>query len=252
METLSYQVLLLLSFLAFIAGVIDTLAGGGGLITVPALMMSGLNPVLALGTNKLQSSISEISATLHFAKSGKIGLKKMTPYLVLTGIGACCGGILLQFIKTKTLESMIPFLLLGVFIYYLFSHSPKKQTNLSETQLRPLVFLGPLVGFYNGFFGPGTGSIWSIVLMRFTGLGIKEATMYTKPLNFVGNLASLIIFLLSGKIYFFGAMCMGIGSFMGGKVGAILLIYKNSTVIRHIFIFMMVVSLTCLFKKYYF
>ncbi len=252
MEYLSIQILIILSFVAFFAGVIDTIAGGGGLITVPALMMSGLNPILALGTNKLQSSISEISATIHFAKNGKINFKRIWIYLVLTAIGSSIGGIILQLIHIKTLENIIPFLLLGVFIYYVFHKQRDEATHHNKVSFKKLIFIGPIIGFYNGFFGPGTGSIWSIALMKFSALDIKQATMYTKPLNFVGNIASLIVFLFSGKIYFIGALAMGIGSFIGGKVGAIFVVYKNSSIIRNIFIAMMFISIVSLFWKNYF
>jgi hypothetical protein len=158
----------------------------------------------------------------------------------------------LQLIHLKTLENIIPFLLLGVFVYYVFFNPKKSIINPVERNFKKLIFIGPIVGFYNGFFGPGTGSIWSVALMRFLGMDIKEATMYTKPLNFVGNIASLIVFLFSGKIYFIGALSMGIGSFIGGKVGAIFVVYKNSSIIRTIFIAMMFFSIMSLFWKNYF
>lgn len=240
--------LLFLTFVAFIAGTIDAVAGGGGLITLPVLLGVGLNPVVAIGTGKFQSTIGELSATLHFAKRNTINYRALMIYLFYTAIGGIVGAILVQFVHQKILEKLIPLLLLSVFIYYLL---PKKILRKNtEIKLNKLWFLGPFVGFYNGFFGPGTGTIWSVVLVKMVNLDIKEAIMYAKPLNFIGNIASLVVFLFSGKVYFLAAIFMGSGSLLGGKLGAHIVIYKNLKTIKFIIVAVMACTTAAAFFKF--
>lgn len=111
--------------------------------------------------------------------------------------------------------------------------------------------MGTLIGFYNGAFGPGTGSIWAVALMKAFKLDIQKATMYAKPLNFAGNLTALGIFIFDGKVDFLVAILMGLGSFLGGKFGAKLVIYKDIRWLKLMFLTLMVVSTAATFIKYY-
>ncbi len=242
---------LLLSFLtvvAFIAGIIDAIAGGGGLITLPVLLGVGLNPVVAIGTGKFQSTIGELSATLHFARRNTLNYRVLMLYYFYTAIGGVVGAVMLQFIHQKVLEKLIPLLLLAVLIYYLWPKKILRQN--TAIRLSRLRFLGPSIGFYNGFFGPGTGSIWAVALVKVVNLGIKPAIMYAKPLNFVGNIASLMVFLLSGKVYFLVAIFMGGGSLLGGKLGAHIVIYKNLKLIKSLIVVVMVCTTASAFFKF--
>ncbi len=245
---------ILLTITAFIASTIDTLAGGGGLIILPTLLFCGMNPIQALGTNKLQSSIGELSATLHFMKKTRINYKVITMGFVYTILGSICGTVLLQVTPIKHLNKAIPFFLLGLLIYFILSLNRK---NLFHNQtLNPdhkkFLLLGSSIGFYNGFFGPGTGSIWALMLMKWFKLDLQKATMYAKPLNLAGNLTALSIFIVGGKVDFLDAIIMGIGSFAGGKCGAHLVIYKDVKWLKIIFLILMTASTAGTFIKYYF
>jgi uncharacterized membrane protein YfcA len=252
---LSIGVLGLLILTSFIAGVIDTLAGGGGLITVPALLLSGVNPLLALGTDKLQSAIGEFSATIHFLKHGRVNYRRLSYGIVCTMIGAIIGTISLQYMPIHKLEKLIPILLLSMLIYYLVSNRKihyETHETINRSSHKFFLLFGISIGFYNGFFGPGTGTLWAISLMRFLHLSIKKATMYTKPLNLVANIAAIVIFLFHRQIDFKLALLMGFGSFIGGKYGAKLVIHKNSRWLKTIFVLLMAGSTAGTFIKYYF
>lgn len=240
--------------MAFIAGTVDTIAGGGGLITVPAQLLSGVNPIIALGTDKLQSAIGELSATLHFLRHGKVNYKLLTLGLIYTMIGAAIGTILLQYIPIHNLEKIIPILLLAILLYYLYSNKKNKNSetkDLTDKSNRFFLSIGSSIGFYNGFFGPGTGTLWAISFMHFKKLSLQKATMYTKPLNLAANLIALCIFIYNGQIDFSLALIMGVGSFLGGKFGAQLVIYKDARWLKIVFTSIMTLSVTATFIKYY-
>ncbi len=253
MEYLTLYKYVILMFVALTASTIDTLAGGGGLITVPAILMSGMNPISALGTNKLQSAIGEFSAVLHFMRKKQVAYKVLLYALIYTAIGSILGTVVLQFTPTHELEKVIPFFLLAILVYYIFH---LKRNNLFHNKVlipdnKKFLLLGTLIGFYNGFFGPGTGSIWAVVLMKYFKLDMQKATMYAKPLNLMGNMTALSIFIVGGKIDFVVAILMGLGSFTGGKLGAHLVIYKDVKWLKISFLLIMSISTIATFIKYY-
>lgn len=248
---LSYIFLFLV---ALAAGFMDTLSGGGGLITVPAMLFTGMNPIASLGTNKLQSAIGEFSATLHFIRKTKINYLVLVTAFIYTIIGAFIGTVLLQIMPINKLEKAIPFFLLAVFIYFVLSINRKNEfyNQTLKPNNKKFLLLGSSIGFYNGFFGPGTGSIWALALMRAFKLDLQKATMYAKPLNFCGNLAALLVFIFYSKINYLTAVIMGIGSFTGGKLGAHFVIYKDVKLLKFIFLILMALCTISTFIKYYF
>lgn len=248
----SFIVYPLLATMAFIAGTADAIAGGGGLITVPALLLTGSSPFQALGTDKLQSAIGELSATWHFLRCGELSLKPLLLPLLLTCVGALVGVLVLRSFPLHTLEKFIPWLLLSVLMYYLVGMRPGSKPAVTSAPQRGLLpGLGAGIGFYNGFFGPGTGTLWSIALMRWMKLSIHQATMWTKPLNLAANCAALALFIAIGNIDYQLAMVMGIGSFAGGKFGASLVLKVSAQRLRMVFVSLMGLSTAAMFIKYY-
>jgi uncharacterized membrane protein YfcA len=245
------SILLLLGLASFIAGVIDTIAGGGGLIVLPALLFSGLSPIQALGTGKLQGSICGLASVLHFKKGGHIDYSPIYRYLFYICAGAMIGVAAVEYIRVEYLEKLIPFMLLGVFIYFLLPIGKHIKPH-SHEDLRKLKVLGPIIGFYDGFFGPGTGSIWTIVSVRMMNLTIKHAIMYAKLFNLVGSVTALICFLISGSVHIAAAIAMGIGAYLGGVVGARLVVYKDVSIVRIVLSILMLSSILGTFYKYYF
>ena len=245
--------IIILGIIAIIAAIVDTLAGGGGLITLPTLLMVGLPPGIALGTNKLQACVGELNASIHFVNHGKIKFKELATGVTFTTIGAIAGTILVQHIHPDSLNKIIPFLLLVVLGYSFFSGKlvPEKTKPKMSLFFFYLIF-GLLLGFYCGFLGPGTGSFWVVVFMFFVSFDLKKATLYTKPLNFTADFVSLICFMLVGAINYKIALVMAVGQIIGSYIGAKLVIYRGSNIIRPVFLTMVSVMIITLSFKFLF
>jgi uncharacterized membrane protein YfcA len=219
------------------AGFVDSIAGGGGLITVPVLLSMGLGPQETLGTNKLQATFGSGSAAWHYAAAKTVQLKDCSRGFLFSLLGAALGALVVQRLDPSFLRGAIPFLLITVALYTLF------RPQLGAADLHPrmprfwfdLVF-GLLIGFYDGFFGPGTGTFWTMAYMLGLGFNMARATGYTKVMNFASNLSSLAFFLLGGKVDFGAGLVKGIGQLAGARIGARMVITKGTRFIRPIFI----------------
>ncbi|MDD2541828.1 MAG: TSUP family transporter [Desulfuromonadaceae bacterium] len=224
---------------AFIAGLVDSIAGGGGLITVPVLIGIGLPPQIALGTNKLQASFGSGSAMLHFVRAGTIKLSDCWNGIIWTAIGAALGVGAVQLLDATFLRQLIPWLLAAIAIYTLLS--PRLGAEDSHASMNPGTFYllcGLSIGFYDGFFGPGTGSFWTMALMMLLGFSMMRATATTKAMNFTSNFVALIFFLSVGQVRFVEGIVMGAGQFLGARVGSKLVIKRGTAFIRPVFITM--------------
>ena len=228
-------------FLLFIAGgfagFVDSIAGGGGIITLPALLAVGVPPHQALATNKLQSTFGSFTATLNYAKKGLMKPKELLLGVVFTFIGAASGAIAVQYFDAKSLEDMIIFMLIVIFLYTLAS--PNLGAIHTTAKLKKPIFytlFGLLIGFYDGFFGPGTGSFWTMALILLLGLDLKGATAQTKLFNFTSNLASLLIFIYAGLVLWVAGIVMGAGQVIGAYLGSSLVAKKEVKFIRVFFL----------------
>ena len=224
---------------AFVAGLIDSIAGGGGLITVPVLIGIGLPPQIALGTNKLQASFGSGSAMLHFVRAGTVKLSDCRIGIIWTAVGATLGVLAVQLLDATVLKQLIPWLLAAIAVYTLFS--PRLGAVDSHARMKPALFyllFGLSIGFYDGFFGPGTGSFWTMALMMLLGYSMMRATATTKVMNFTSNFVALLFFLSVGQVRFIEGIVMGIGQFMGAWVGSKLVIKRGTAFIRPVFITM--------------
>jgi uncharacterized protein len=234
---LSPVMLPLLFLTGAVAGLIDAIAGGGGLITIPVLLGMGLPPQAALGTNKLQASFGSCSAMFHFVKAGTVNLREALSGIIWTAVGAILGSYTVQQIDPGFLKRFIPFLLLMILCYTIFS--PKLGAEEVHPRMKKGVFFvcfGLLLGFYDGFLGPGTGSFWVISIMLGLGFEMRKATGYTKVFNFVSNIVSLVIFIAGGHVVFLAGLLMGVGQACGARIGAKLVINKGTGFIRPVFI----------------
>jgi len=220
-----------------VAGFVDSIAGGGGLITVPVLLSVGLGPQETLGTNKLQATFGSGSAAWHYAAAKTVPIKDCVRGFVFSLAGAALGALVVQQLDPTFLRQAIPFLLIAVALYTLFN------PQLGAADLHPRIphfwfdlLFGSLIGFYDGFFGPGTGTFWTMAYMLGLGFNMARATGYTKVMNFASNLSSLVFFLMGGKVYFGAGLVMGIGQLAGARIGAKMVIAKGTRFIRPIFI----------------
>lgn len=229
---------------AFVAGLVDSIAGGGGLITIPVLLGIGLPPQVALGTNKLQASFGSGSAMLHFIQSGHVTLKKCWAGIFWTAVGAGLGAWSVQLLEPGLLRRIIPWLLGLIALYTLFSPRLGQEDIHARWHVRSfyLVF-GLGIGFYDGFLGPGTGSFWAMAYMLLLGYSMVRATAYTKVMNFTSNVVALFFFLVAGQVHFLEGFVMGAGQFIGARVGARLVIRKGAVFVRLVFITMVLAIL---------
>lgn len=230
---LAPEFLLLLFGIGLVAGMVDAIAGGGGLITLPALLSAGLPPAQALATNKLQGSFGTFSSSLYFVRNGLISLREMKFLIVCTFIGSALGTLLVQRIDPGFLNSIIPLLLILIALYFWLS--PRIQDEDAKQRIGQNMFaltVGFGAGFYDGFFGPGAGSFFAIGFVSLLGFGLMEATAHTKILNFTSNFSSLLFFILGGSVVWSLGLTMGMGQVIGARLGAKLVISKGSRLIR--------------------
>lgn len=235
---------IIMFIVAFVAGFIDSIAGGGGLITIPALLGAGIPPHMALATNKLQACFGSGMASWHFARLGLVDIKRLLPAILWVFISAGFGAFAVLLLSARILEYLIPILLIIIFFYTIFSK--KLGENEQISRLSPFVFyfiFGGLIGFYDGFFGPGTGSFWTFALICLLGMNMKKAVAHTKVLNFASNIFSLIIFIFGGQILWILGLVMGVGQLLGARLGAGFVIKKEINFIRKIFLFVVFASI---------
>lgn len=230
---ISLWMLSALALAALVSGFIDAIAGGGGLITVPVLLATGMPPTTALGTNKLQSSFGSLSASWYYYRRGLIDWQRMLWAVGCTFIGSMLGTLLVQRISPGVLEAVLPFLLVIFALYFLFS--PRVGDEQRHRRLADLPFallVGTGIGFYDGFFGPGTGSFFALAFVALAGSTMTQATANTKLLNCTSNLASLLFFLLGGYVLWLVGLTMAIGQFIGARLGAGLVVANGSSLVR--------------------
>ena len=229
----SVEIIGSLFFVALVAGFIDAIAGGGGLITIPALLMTGMPPALALGTNKLQACGGSFSASLYFIRQRAVNVRAVWLLLVMTFIGATLGTILIQQVDASIVKKILPFLIFAIGVYFLLT--PKLGDEDRQQRLSYVMFAftaGFGIGFYDGFFGPGTGSFLSLACVTLLGFNLAKATAHAKVLNFTSNIASLIFFLNGGQIMWTVGLAMMAGQFIGANLGAKMVLSKGKTLIR--------------------
>ena len=219
------------------AGLIDAIAGGGGLITLPVLLSIGIPPKLAFWTNKFQSSFGSFTAAYYYSRRGVADARRAKIGIVMTLVGAGLGAWAVQQIESNVLSEIVPFLLFAIALYTLFTPrlgEVRTSPKISETSF--YVLTGTVLGFYDGFFGPGVGSFWTILFVFGLGFGLMKATGYTKVMNFASNIISFAVFFVGGHIWFAGGACMAVGQILGSRIGSGLAIKKGARFIRPLYI----------------
>lgn len=249
---LSIEIAIFLFFIAGIAGAIDAIAGGGGLLTVPALLSVGLPPTQALATNKLQGSFACLSSSLYFIKNGLINLKEMRFVIFCTFLGSAIASQLIQIINIDFLNGLIPVLLICISLYFLLAPPINNLSGSAKiSDFTFAFFIGASIGFYDGFFGPGAGALYMVAyvtIMRFT---MVEATARTKILNLVSNVTALMFFIMADLVIWPLGLVMAVGSFIGARMGAKVVLTKGTKFIRPMVITMsLLMALKLLWEQY--
>jgi len=253
MDPLSLSALFWLWWAGLMAGFVDAIAGGGGIISLPALLATGMPPHLALGTNKLQGTCGSLTATVNYSRKGLVDLREIPTGVFFTALGALAGTVTVQVLSPDFIKHIILFLLFGVFLYMLYSPELGKRDQPS-TMAAPVFFgcAGMVLGFYDGFFGPGTGSFWAIALVMVLGLNLKKATAHTKVFNFTSNAVALVAFFVGQNVVISAGLLMGAGQMMGAYTGSRLVIQKGTGFVRVFFLVVVAATMIKLAHATYF
>jgi len=250
---LSPLAIAVLALVAFAAGVIDAIAGGGGLLTLPALLAAGLPPHLALGTNKGQSVFGSGSAMVNFWRSGLIDPARARVGFPLGLVGAACGAALVLAVPAARLKPIVLVLLAGAALFIGLRRSPRPAPSAGTTSTggsapaavvtapnresaRPVVagLIALVIGAYDGFFGPGTGTFLIVAFVALLGDGLARASAAAKVVNFASNLAALALFAWRGAVLWPVALPMAAGQLCGGWIGAHLAVRRGDALDRRV------------------
>ncbi len=230
---LALQAFVLLFIAAFVAGFVDSIAGGGGLITLPAMLIAGIPPLQTLGTNKLQSQFGALSATLAYARKGHVDLKAQRPMAAMAVLGGAVGAMIATIVPGEALRVLMPFLLVAIALYFAFKPNlsdEDRHRRLSHTLFGVTVV--PAIGLYDGIFGPGTGSFFMLAFVSLAGFGMLKATAHTKLLNLGSNVGAFLVFLMTGAVLWKIGLLMGLGQFLGAQTGSRLAMRNGAKIIR--------------------
>ncbi len=227
------ETLLLLMAAGFVAGFIDALAGGGGLITVPVLLLAGANPVTALATNKIQGLFGSATAALAYARGGHVNLREQAGSALIAFVASIAGALLITVLPTDWIELILPVLLIGIALFFAVK---KGLGDLDRARrLSPALFAAtmvPLCGAYDGLLGPGAGSFYMLAFVSLAGYGVLKATAHTKLLNFASNAGALCAFALVATPWWITGLAMGLAQIVGAQAGASLAQSKGARLIK--------------------
>jgi len=224
---------LLLILAAFFAGFVDSIAGGGGLISIPALLLAGASPVEALATNKLQGTFGSGTAMLAYARAGQVRPADQWVMASIAAAAGAGGALVAGLIPVAVLRWIMPVVLIAVAAF--FALKPGLTDQPRPVRMPPAVFaatLVPAVAAYDGVFGPGAGSFYMLGFVLLAGFGLLQATAHTKMLNFASNLGSLGIFVLSGDIWWTVGLAMAVAQSCGAALGARLAVRIGAGLIK--------------------
>jgi hypothetical protein len=222
-----------LAAVSFLAGFVDAIAGGGGLLTVPALLIAGLDPAQAIATNKVQGAVAAASATWTFGRKGLIEWRRAWGFTLVAFASSIAGALCVRFLPRPVLEALIPVLLVAIALYFALSRKVKDED--AQARLSGVAFglTAPVaVGFYDGIFGPGAGSFYMLAFVTLLGYGVVRATAHTKLVNFASNLGSLLLYAATGAVVWPLGAAMAAASLLGAQIGSRLAMRLGSRIIR--------------------
>ncbi len=236
--------LAILAVVAFLAGFIDAIAGGGGLLTIPALLTAGLPPHLVLGTNKLCATFGSATASYTFYRRKLFAPRQWRNALLGTAVGALLGACLAHLLPAAWLNQMLPAVVFACGLYLLFGRTPAAPLNPDASIATGRQWPQGLgLGFYDGVAGPGTGAFWTVSSLLLYPLDLLRASGVARSMNFVSNAAALAVFIVSGQVAWLLGISMGIALMAGAFLGAHTAIKGGAKFIRPVFI-LVVLALT--------
>lgn len=235
MEISVYTYLIVCPML-FLAGLIDAIGGGGGLISLPAYLLAGLPAHTAIATNKMSSTCGTTLATMRFIRAGLVNLKLAVPAVIMAIAGSTIGAHLSLLVEEKVLMTVL-FVMLPVSAFLvlnrkLFHDTGNEKVTLNKRTYATAMISAFLIGCYDGFYGPGTGTFLIIAFTVFSGLGIKTANAQAKVINLTSNITSLVIFILNGQVLLQVGIAAALCNMAGGYIGAGMVMKNGAKIVK--------------------
>lgn len=229
----NFDTMAALAAVSLLAGFVDSIAGGGGLLTVPTLLIAGLDPAQAIATNKVQGAVAAASATYTFGRKGMIAWSSAWRFALIAFVSGIAGALCVRFLPRPVLDGLIPLLLIAIALF--FALSPKVGNEDAHARMTATTFglTAPVaVGFYDGIFGPGAGSFYMLAFVTLLGYGVVRATAHTKLLNLSSNLGSLLLYSATGAVVWPIGLLMAGASLIGAQIGSRLALRHGARIIR--------------------
>ena len=208
--------------LVFLGGFVDAVAGGGGLISLPAYMIVGLNPIDAIGTNKFSASCGTFVATMRYSRCGFIRWRELVPAIITALIGSWFGARLALLVENDVFKIVMLAILpiTAIFVLNKRTLSKYRCPHTSGMTTTIITLLALMMGVYDGFYGPGTGTFLMLMLVGVAHISLEQAVGTTKVINLSTNLASLSVYLVHGKVLFPLALVAAVFGIAGNFIGA--------------------------------
>ena len=236
----SINTFLIICPLVFVAGFVDSIGGGGGLISIPAFLMAGLPPHAAVATNKMSSAGGTALTTYHFYKNKCISLKLSLPTVVAAVVGSYLGANISIMVNEKVMKIVLLVLLpVSAFLVLnkrLFNDNGRDVVILNKRTFAAAVLCSFFIGGYDGFYGPGTGTFLIIAFTVIAGLSMKSANGQAKVINLTTNITSLIVFFINGQVVIPIGIAACVCNMAGGYLGARVALKNGSKIVKPIII----------------
>ncbi|QKF81775.1 sulfite exporter TauE/SafE family protein [Halarcobacter ebronensis] len=236
---ISISWILIFIFVGFIAGYIDSIAGGGGMIQVPVLLYSGIPPIFVLATNKMAGMFGALMATIKYSSSKKVNWRVVSIAIIPCLLASYLGSSLVMYIPEYIIQWAI-LISIAIGMIALFKKSKHLKEENTELTNKNIVLATAPIGFYDGLLGPGTGTYLTISMKKFLHLDFLVSTASTKPLNFATNFGSVVAFFFAGKILWTVALPMALANIIGSYVGSHYAIKGGEGFIKKILVLVLV------------
>ena len=240
---LTIEVFLIVCPLVFLAGLVDAIGGGGGLISLPAYLIAGLPPHMAVATNKMSATFGTALATMRFIKAGLVNIKLAMPAVISAIIGSSIGANILLVVPAEIMNYVLVVVLpVSAFLVLnkkIFTDKGSDTVKLDKRTYLTAMAAALVVGIYDGFYGPGTGTFLIIAFTVFAKLDIKTANAQAKVINLTTNVTALVILLINGQVMLFLGLVAAACNMVGGYIGAGFAMTKGSNLSRNCIIFVL-------------
>lgn len=236
MIDLSLTTFLIVCPFLFLAGLVDAIGGGGGLISLPAYLIAGLPPHMAVATNKMSSTCGTTLATIRFIRNGLVNFRLAIPSVIVAIIGSTIGAHISMIVPDRimlyVLIGVLPVSAFFVLNKKLFHDTEDDNITLDKKTYLTAIIAAFIIGMYDGFYGPGTGTFLIIAFTVFAKLSIKTANAQAKVINLTTNITSLIIFLLNGQVLLPLGLAAAACNMVGGYLGAGMVMKNGAKIVR--------------------